>query len=335
MAKPAGYWRTAQTFKLGNCVQNVPLCLDVQLNCPRGSEWTDMMGGQSLSLFLLMFLPVLIHNVTAEKRILDMAPNAVDDTFSECRDKMIQTITEPGGLLQKELKARKDFADMWRSHGGTCEKQIYGATPHHLAALQAYGNSGVQFRKTFNRLVQTKGSNATTYNDDFPFKSLHFLLTDALRLLNPGKACYTVYFGTSNLYTAETGKEVRFGRFLHPRVQQSLEIEAAESEGKGTLFNISSCSVVNVENYTCTSEEIEQLISPTEVFRVKSISRVSTDEADYNIITLTHSGFLSNHDCYYSTSSPSGSPAPLLTCKILALVSLILAILLPKNLLYE
>ncbi|XP_036439307.1 T-cell ecto-ADP-ribosyltransferase 2-like [Colossoma macropomum] len=241
----------------------------------------------------------ITHNaVTAEKRMLDMAPDAVDDTFSECRDKMMQKVTAQGGLLQKELKANKDFADMWRNHTGTCEKQIYGGQKHHLAALQAYGNSRFQFRKTFNRLVQTKGSNATTYNDEFPFKSLHFLLTDALRLLNHGKTCYTVYFGTSNQYTAENETEVRFGRFIRASIHESLEIEHIITADEGTLFNITSCSVVNVENFTCTSEEIERLISPAEVFRVQSIETASTDDVDYKIITLKHSGFLSNHDCY-------------------------------------
>ncbi|KAI4905816.1 hypothetical protein NFI96_017021 [Prochilodus magdalenae] len=292
------------------------------------------MEGQGWSLCLVIFLLTFSHNVSAEKRVLDMAPDAVDDVFSGCRDRVIQSVTAPGGLLQKELKARKDFTEMWRGHGGTCEKQIYGATPHHLAALQAYGNSGVKFRKTFNGMVQTKGRNSTTYLEEFPFKSLHFLLTDALRLLNPGKTCRTVYFGTSNLYTAETGKEVRFGRFLHPRVQESSEIEAAESEGQGTLFNITSCSVVNVENYTCTSEEIEQLISPTEVFTVQSIKHISSDEAQFKIITLTHSRFLSNHDCYLFTGFPIGSSPPLLTNKTLTLVLLILAVFLPGAVLY-
>ncbi|XP_036438900.1 ecto-ADP-ribosyltransferase 5-like [Colossoma macropomum] len=280
----------------------------------------------SVNPFLLILLAGLLYTVTAEKRMLDMAPDAVDDTYLKCRDKMIQTITAQGGLLQKELKANKDFTEMWRNHGGTCEKQIYGATPPHLAALQAYGNSGVQFRKTFNRLVQTKGSNATTYNDEFPFKSLHFLLTDALQLLNHSKTCTTVYFGTSNQYTAEIGKEVRFGMFISASIRESLEIEHIVTADEGTLFNITSCSVVNVENYTCTSEEIEQLISPTEVFRVQNVSRVSTDEAEYNLITLTHSHFLSNHDCYLFPRPPGGSSSPLLSSMVLALMASFLSL---------
>ncbi|KAL7855766.1 hypothetical protein AOLI_G00193700 [Acnodon oligacanthus] len=287
---------------------------------------TDRMECWSVNPFLLILLAGLLHTVTAGETMLDMAPDAVDDTFSECRDKMMQKVTAPGDLLQKELEASKDFADMWRSHGGTCEKQIYGGRAHHLAVLQVYGNSGDQFRKMFNRLIQTKGSNATTYNDEFPFKSLHFLLTDALRLLNPGKTCYTVYFGTGKQYTSEIGKEVRFGKFIGASIHESLEIEHIVTAEKGTLFNISSCSVVNVENYTCTSEELEQLISPTEVFRVQNIKATSIDDVDYKIITLTHSGFLSNHDCYLFPRTPGGSSSPLLSSMVLALMASLLSL---------
>ncbi|XP_036438901.1 erythroblast NAD(P)(+)--arginine ADP-ribosyltransferase-like [Colossoma macropomum] len=301
-----------------------PSC--VHFGTAKTSGITARMECWSVNPFLLILLTGLIHTVTAEKRMLDMAPDAVDDTFSECRDKMMQKVTAQGGLLQKELKANKDFADMWRGHGGTCEKQIYRGRAHHLAALQAYGNSGVHFRKTFNRLIQTKGSNATTYNDEFPFKSLHFLLTDALQLLNYSKTCSTVYFGTNNQYTAEIGKEVRFGRFIGASIRESLEIEQIITADEGTLFNIMSCSVVNVENFTCTSEEIERLISPTEVFRVQSIETASTDDVDYKIITLTHSGFLSNHDCYLFQRPPHGSSSPLLSSMVLALMASFLSL---------
>ncbi|KAL7841490.1 hypothetical protein SRHO_G00251810 [Serrasalmus rhombeus] len=313
----------------------------VHFGTAKASGITDRMECWSVNPFLLILLAGLLHTVTAVERMLDMAPDAVDDTFSECRDKMMQNVTAPGGLLQEELEASKDFKELWSRHGGTCQKQIYGGRAHHLAALQAYGNSRDQFRKMFNRLVQTKGSNSTTYSNEFPFKSLHFLLTDALRLINPGKTCSTVYFGAEKRYTAENGTEVRFGRFIGASIRKSHEIEQIVTAEEGTLFNIMSCSVVNVENYTCTSEEIERLISPTEVFRVQNIKAVSTDGVDYKIITLTHSRFLSNHDCYLFPSSPTplptaretlsntpagGSSTPLLSSMVLALMASFLSL---------
>ncbi|XP_076848400.1 ecto-ADP-ribosyltransferase 5 [Brachyhypopomus gauderio] len=280
------------------------------------------MGDMSVKLLLFLFLPVLPYNVNAEVRHLDMSPDAVDDTFTECHDTMMQTVTKPGGLLQKEIETSKDFAEMWRSHDGTCEKQIYGGTPYHLAALQAYGNSKVKFRKEFNQMVQTKGSNSTIYKNKFLFKSLHFLLTDVIRLLNNGTTCSRIYHGTVNTYHVKTGTEVRFGKFLQGRIQDSSETEVVEEEGTGTVFNITSCSAVNIEHYTCTSEEIEQLISPTEVFTVQSIREVKNDDADYKIITLTHSRFLSSHDCYlFHSSVHGGSSRLMLSSVFLALIA--------------
>uniref|UniRef100_A0A4W4EDN5 NAD(P)(+)--arginine ADP-ribosyltransferase n=1 Tax=Electrophorus electricus TaxID=8005 RepID=A0A4W4EDN5_ELEEL len=259
-------------------------------------------------------------------KILDMSPDAVDGTYSECRDKMMQTVTKPGGLLQEEIKANKDFAEMWRSHGGTCEKQIYGGTSYHLAALQAYANSKPKFRKVFNEMVQTKGKNITIYEKEFPFKSLHFLLTDIIRLLNNGTVCSHVYFGTVKTYRGNTGSKVRFGKFLQASVKNSSETEVIESEGEGTLFNITSCSAVNIEIYTCTSEEIEHLISPTEVFVVQSIKEVQNEDASYKIITLTHSRFQSNHDCFFPSSLHGGSSRLVLSSEVLALMGTILGL---------
>ncbi|XP_066505565.1 T-cell ecto-ADP-ribosyltransferase 2-like [Hoplias malabaricus] len=265
---------------------------------------TNRMECQGVNPLLLILFAGFFHTVTAQVRTLDMASNAVDDTFSNCRDKMLQAVT--GGLLQQELDARQDFKDMWIPDG-TCKKQINGATKYHLTALHAYGNSKLKFQKTFNDMVYSRGTNYTTYKDEFPFKSLHFLLTDALKILNHGKRCYTVYYGTGNKYTVETGKKVRFGRFFKSKTDDSNEIEEAGLKGEGTLFNITSCSVVNVENYTCTSEEIEQLISPDEVFTVQSAELTSKDDLDFKLITLTHSHFLSHHDCYYFSRSPAES----------------------------
>ncbi|XP_072525956.1 GPI-linked NAD(P)(+)--arginine ADP-ribosyltransferase 1-like isoform X2 [Salminus brasiliensis] len=289
----------------------------------KASALADRM--ECVNLLLLILLSRLSHAVRAEEKTLDMAPNAVDDDFSGCRDRMLQAVTEPGGLLQKELRARRDFAEMW-NNSQTCKKQIPGLTPHHLTALQTYGNSKTQFRKTFNHNIHTSGSNSTTYKNQFTFKSLHFLLTDTMRHLNAGETCRLVYYGTSNRYTAETGMDIRFGKLIRSANEESLEKEKVEAGGEGTLFHITSCSVVNVENYTCSSEEIEQLISPTEVFRVENVRPVSNEDGDYNIITLTHSRFLSSHHCYLFDRAPGGSSSPALSSTVLALAVCILSV---------
>ncbi|KAM9434046.1 ecto-ADP-ribosyltransferase 5-like isoform 2-T3 [Clarias gariepinus] len=276
------------------------------------------MGGVSVRVRVFILVTVFSLSVRAEEKTLDMAPDAVDDDFSQCRDKMLKAVTEPDGLLQKELNANKEFKDVWNKHSGGCTKNIPGGTSHHISALQVYANSGTKFRKTFNDLVYSKGSNNTTYREEFPFKSLHFLLTDSLRLLNPSNLCQTVFYGTENIYTARTGTEVRIGKFLRAQTGRISETEVV-SEG-GTLFNITSCSVVNVEENTCKSEHVQWLISPAEVFTVQNVTDVeSSDDTPYKEITLTHSRFLSKPTCSFfhrNTADAASSTSlafPLLT----------------------
>ncbi|XP_062865109.1 ecto-ADP-ribosyltransferase 5 [Trichomycterus rosablanca] len=294
---------------------------------------TERMGYQGAFLFVLLVLASLLHNVPAEKRKLDMAPDAIDDKFLNCLEKMMKVVTKPGGLLQKELETSSDFAKVWKKGDETiCEKQIPGGNKYHTTALQAYGNSDSKFRKQFNDLVYSKGTNRTTYVDGFPFKSLHFLLTDAFRLANSSKSCVTRFYGTTNQYTAKIKEEVRFGKFIRAEIQHSAAAETAMEED-GTLFNITSCSAINVDDYTCKSEEISHLISPNEVFRVKNITKVKTADGTYNEITLTHSRFLINHDCYLlgaddddndDDDDDDDSSSVQLSCSVLALIASIL-----------
>ncbi|KAG7314285.1 hypothetical protein KOW79_022781 [Hemibagrus wyckioides] len=282
---------------------------------------------EGVSVFLLLVLAALHHTVKAEEKMLDMAPDAVDDDFSDCRDKMLKVVQDD--LLQKELAAEEQFKEIWSKNSKICRKMISGGTPLHTDALQAYGNSKTTFRKKFNDLVYSKGNNNMTYREKFNFKSLHFLLTDSLRLLKP-ENCRTVYYGTSNIYTAVPGTQVRFGKFIKPTFKKSSATEFLEDEG--SLFIINSCSVVNVEENTCKIEEFEGLISPAEVFTVQKV-----EGSEYREITLNHSRFLSNHHCSFFHRSdllPDGSSAPPPSFRmLLAVLTYILSNLLLMSLL--
>lgn len=210
---------------------------------------------------------------------------------------MSTVVTEPGGLLRKELDASSSFSQTWRrGDEPVCEKQIPGGNKHHTTALQAYGNADNNFRKLFNDLVYSKGSNTTTYVDGFPFKSLHFLLMDAFRLANGRMSCTTLFYGTKNQYAAKPDAEVRFGKFIRAEEKHS-DVTERVIDG-GTVFNITSCSIVKMDDYTCRSEDTNYLISPNEAFRVKGVRNVDNDDETYTEITLTHTRIISNHDCY-------------------------------------
>uniref|UniRef100_A0A8C7MIH6 NAD(P)(+)--arginine ADP-ribosyltransferase n=1 Tax=Oncorhynchus kisutch TaxID=8019 RepID=A0A8C7MIH6_ONCKI len=223
-----------------------------------------------------------IISVTQAK-VMDMVPNAVDDQYTHCREQMLKKVVE-GGLLEEELKNRKTYSDAWGAK--QCTKLIPGGVKQHTNALVAYGHGGYEFRNMFNQAVETQGGNVTVYNSNFQFKSLHFLLMDAMRLLKT-ENCQTVFRGSSKDYEAQVGSEVRFGRFTSTKAKRSDAEESALDNG--ILFNITSCTVVNVDDYTCFSDSIDQLISPAEVFRVAEVKNVRNEDDEYREIVLTSS----------------------------------------------
>ncbi|XP_021474917.2 T-cell ecto-ADP-ribosyltransferase 2 [Oncorhynchus mykiss] len=269
------------------------------------------MQGQREKTFILILVAALSHRVTQAK-VMDMVPNAVDDQYTHCREQMLKKVVE-GGLLEEELKGSLEYRDVWGAK--QCTKLIPGGVKQHTDALVSYGHGGNEFRNMFNQAVETQGGNVTVYNGNFQFKSLHFLLMDAMRLLKT-ENCQTVFRGSSKEYEAQVGSEVRFGRFTTTKAKRSDAEESASDNG--ILFNIISCTVVNIDEYTCFSDSIDQLISPAEVFRVAEVKNVRNKDHEYREIVLTSSrthSIDSIRDCYLFPRSPTSTSPPSITPK--------------------
>lgn len=224
---------------------------------------------------------------------MGMFPEAADYSFYNCRKEMLQMITKPGGLLQTEINNNTDFQSMWKNNR-LCTKSIPGATREHMTALQGYVADNT-FRNIFNK-VYSKSKGGSTYQDKFPFKSVFFLLTDAMNLLKYN--CTTVFSGVEEEYNTKVGEKVRFKSFLPARLKFTDATEDAElSEDLGTVFIINSCSAIKPDAYGCNSEEMDLLLSPTEVFTVENITTVKNNNNHYKKITLKHLEFQSKSDC--------------------------------------
>jgi len=204
-------------------------------------------------------------------------------------------VTKAGGLLQTELNNNTAFMEMWK--GSTTCEAIPNGTMEHTTALERYVKADPEFHKTFKKLVHTKSRVNSTYQDKFPFKSLFFLLTDAMQLLKSN--CKTVYSAVEEKYNFSTGDKVRFESFFPAILEYSAATEdAATFDTTGTVFNINSCSVINLDEVCrLTSEDIELLISPTEVFTVEDIKTVITNDDDFIEIRLMHSDMYSSSNC--------------------------------------
>ncbi|XP_048851850.1 erythroblast NAD(P)(+)--arginine ADP-ribosyltransferase-like isoform X2 [Brienomyrus brachyistius] len=232
---------------------------------------------------LLVLFTFLIVAAVAHAKTMDMSCMAVDDQFVGCEHHMMQEVMDPQGLLVKELKESKGFKEEWKSitHGKG------NLTQQHVQALEAY-SSDTKFRRMFNEAVERQGLNISTYHRNFTYKSLHFLLTDTLRILRQG--CHMVYRGSETKYHAKVGSEVRFGRFTAVVTKKS---EAEESGIDGTVFVINSCSAVKIEDYVRKTSEISWLVAPFEQFNVTRVR----DTDDHTEITLDHQSFHSFHNC--------------------------------------
>ncbi len=106
-----------------------------------------------------------------------------------------------------------------------------------------------------------------------------------------------MYSGTEEEYITKIREKVHIGFFAAKLLYTDATEDTSSSDNIGTVFNITSCSVIRLEDYGCLSEEIDLLISPTEVFTVTGIRRVSNSNDDFKEIALTHSHFNSYSNC--------------------------------------
>lgn len=271
------------------------------------------------SALLVVLLYSMVGRVADAMIKLDMFPEFVD--YSSCRDEMLQIVTKPGGLLQKELNDSTEFKSMWKANAA-CGKKIPGATQEHMAALKNYADADRTFHKLFNMKLCSKGKNSKTYQDEFPFKSLYFLLTDAMQLLSKDM-CQMVYSGTEKEYSVTVGDSIRFGTFFPAKLKYGDTLEEIVDDG-GTIFNITSCSVVNLDE-RCPSEEIDLLISPTESFKVEKISTVDNgDGQTIMLVALVQHALKSSFDCrslFSSSSESEKSSSNLLSSSLMNLMA--------------
>nr|XP_055061313.1 GPI-linked NAD(P)(+)--arginine ADP-ribosyltransferase 1-like [Misgurnus anguillicaudatus]XP_055061314.1 GPI-linked NAD(P)(+)--arginine ADP-ribosyltransferase 1-like [Misgurnus anguillicaudatus] len=259
-------------------------------------------------IFVLFYSKVLLA-IADEVIKLDRFPEFVD--YKRCRDKMLQRVIKPGGLLQTELNNNNDFKLMWKANA-TCGTKIPGGTQEHMAALKSYADANRRFHKSFNTQLNNKGTNITMYQDQFSFKSLHFLLTDGMQLLSK---CRNVYSGTEKKYNIAVGDKIRFGSFFPAHLSFSdAHEEAVDSDG--TIFNITSCTVVSLDESGCGSDEIDLLISPDEAFKVEDIRKAGSKDEEITMVILKPSAFRSSSDCsnlFSSSTSDESSSKFLMT----------------------
>ncbi|XP_015209382.2 erythroblast NAD(P)(+)--arginine ADP-ribosyltransferase-like [Lepisosteus oculatus] len=243
---------------------------------------------------------------------LDMAENSVDDQYLSCQTEMLN-VTVKGGLLEKEKKENHLFREAWDVV--ECTEPVPGGTPEHCRAIFVYTSNSIYLE--FNKATRSSGGSVQDYMNTYPYKSLHFLLTDALRLLRQQlTVCYKVYRGSREDFVAEVNSEIRFGQFSSSSKDEAF----AHFFGDTTFFEIQTCHGVDIEMFSQFPAEAEVLIPPFEKFKVKSVTE--TDKGKKKIV-LQSRGTYSNHACSFFPSSRS-SPCTLSSSVLAPVLSVVL-----------
>ncbi|XP_041091738.1 erythroblast NAD(P)(+)--arginine ADP-ribosyltransferase-like [Polyodon spathula] len=209
------------------------------------------------AVFLLQFPQIQCFKAAIP---MDLAENSLDDQYVRCESKMLKLVKEK--YLPSELQNTPNFKNVWETaKKSMVKKKRMPLNLEQATAIYAYT---MDVYNTFNEKVRNGGKHYKA----FPFKSLHFYLTDALKTLRSKQSkCYDVFRGVQDPFTANEGAIVRFGQFA----STSLVKRVAENFGNGTLFAIKTCLGVPIEEYSDNQSEKEVLIPPFEKFKVLKV----------------------------------------------------------------
>ncbi|XP_053169832.1 ecto-ADP-ribosyltransferase 5-like [Scomber japonicus] len=199
--------------------------------------------------------------VTSVSVPLGMVPEAVDDMYDGCREKMEKKVNNT--YFKKENVG--EFKEAWQEAENCSNIQSLpedkALTKTHKLAICVYTSRDVY--KEFNTAVRT-GKNI--YSSSFRFHSLHFWLTTAIQILNNNQSCHTTYRRTGTVFTGKLNDIIRFGMFA-----SSSKYSDLTPFGNETCFQIETCSGAYLNDYSVFNDEEEVLIPPYETFKITHI----------------------------------------------------------------
>ncbi|NWV01118.1 NARE ribosyltransferase, partial [Upupa epops] len=234
-----------------------------------------------------------------EEVALDMASSSFDDQYRGCGRWMQEELAE---LNDTEFSLNPLYAEAWTvaTREWRSRRGHRALRPELAVAILAYTWDGALFR-AFNAAVREAGSSRQRYLGSFHFKVLHFLLSEALRVLRRTPSyqlgyqrgyqrCYQVYRGVKGVrFSGRRDQLVRLGHFT----SASLREESARGFGQDTLFRLESCYGVPVRDFSFFAAEEEVLVPPYEVFQVANASRRGAGVT----IELRSAGAFSAYNC--------------------------------------
>ncbi|XP_066427394.1 NAD(P)(+)--arginine ADP-ribosyltransferase 2-like [Molothrus aeneus] len=239
----------------------------------------------------LALLALTMATVAIKVVPLDMALNSFDDQYRGCGPAMNAKLPS---LYNSEYQKNPRFAWGWYHADAEWRKRGSPVSPltseWQALALMAYTSQHVY--RDFNAAVRTAGRSRQEYRNNFHFKTLHFLLTQALVTLRQAQKgqCHRVFRGVHDVrFQARRGQRVRFGQFT----STSLRKEVALRFGTDTIFEVHTCHGADIRQFSVYPGKEEVLIPPFETFEVTKVTR----DGKRTWIWLRSTGTYSKYNC--------------------------------------
>ncbi|NXM87816.1 NARE ribosyltransferase, partial [Oenanthe oenanthe] len=218
----------------------------------------------------LALLAMTVATTAITEKPLDMAPDSFDDQYKGCGPAMK---AELSALNHSEFQNNSFFAKTWPEAVGKWQNMGSPVSPlsssAQAIAIMAYTMNNLHGE--FNKEVSVAGRSPQEYRENFHFKTLHFLLTDALATLRAAQkeqGCYCVFRGVDDYkFNAKVGDIVRFGRFA----SSTLCTNVIEQFGTTTVFKVQTCHGASIQEFSEYPKEKEVLIPPFEKFKVTDV----------------------------------------------------------------
>ncbi|NWH42300.1 NRT2 ribosyltransferase, partial [Chloropsis hardwickii] len=222
---------------------------------------------------------------------LDTAPDSFDDQYINCGPAMIKVLPS---LYNFETQKNPVFTLGWAKADAEWRKRGSHVaplgSPAQAVAVMAY--SMKYLYKQFNDAVRVAGRSPQEYRNNFHFKMLHFLLTQAVATLRQAQngQCHQVFRGVHDIrFKAQKGQRIRFGQFT----STSPSKEVIQHYGTDTVFEIYTCYGADIQAFAYDHKNREVLIPPYETFEVTKVVRIGKKAK----IQLRSIGTYSKYNC--------------------------------------
>ncbi|XP_015240368.1 PREDICTED: T-cell ecto-ADP-ribosyltransferase 1-like [Cyprinodon variegatus] len=272
-------------------------------------------------LVLLIVLIFYCQVTLSTSKLLNASSAVIDDLYDGCREEAMKKFNPD--VLKQELGKSEKLQKAWNKWEQektrtNCSSKIPGGSKEHTSALSVfYYYRGTNFIKELNNAVEMMMTNVTTYENDFHFKALHFLLMDSMKLLKP-KECKEVYLVQEEQIKQEPSSSVRFASFIVAETDLEL-IDYVDQ----VVLKIKTCFYVDLGDQLCQRYLGKILLSPAEVFTVETVAKKENSDGDEFIeVVLAHSALRSNHNCIMFSRSAADINAHLFLPLLAALAIL-------------